>query len=53
MQETNGSLQKSLSQLTAQNTQAAKDLDAAKDRAHEIECQLEAAKNGNSDIRKK
>ncbi len=47
MQETNCSLQKSLSQLTAQNTQAAKDLDAAKDRARELERQLETARKGN------
>ena len=47
MQETNGSLQKSLSQLTTQNTQAAKDLNMAKDRARELERQLEAAKNSS------
>ena len=33
--------------LARQNTQAAKDLNAAKDRARELERQLEAAKNSN------
>ena len=49
MQETNGELNKSLQKLTAQNTQAAKDLQEAKDRARELEKQLEEAlkKGGN------
>jgi phage shock protein A len=43
MQETNGELNKSLQKLTAQNTQAAKDLNEAKDRARQLEKQLEEA----------
>ena len=38
-----GGLNKSLEKLTAQNTQAAKDLNEAKDRARQLEKQLEEA----------
>jgi phage shock protein A len=47
MQETNGELNKSLQKLTAQNTQAAKDLNEAKDRARQLEKQLEEALSKN------
>ena len=47
MQETNGELNKSLQKLTAQNTQAAKDLQEAKDRARDLEKQLEEALKKN------
>ena len=47
MQETNGELNKSLQKLTAQNTQAAKDLNEAKDRARQLEKQLEEALKKN------
>ena len=51
MQETNGELNKSLQKLTAQNTQAAKDLQEAKDRARDLEKQLEEAlKKGGSNL---
>lgn len=51
MQETNGELNKSLQKLTAQNTQAAKDFQEAKDRARELEKQLEEAlKKGGSNL---
>jgi hypothetical protein len=43
MQTTNGELNKSLQKLTAQNTQAAKDLNDAKDRQRQLERQLEEA----------
>ena len=43
MQDTNGELNKSLQKLTTQNTQAAKDLQEAKDRARDLEKQLEEA----------
>ena len=46
MQETNSKLQESLSRLTAQNTQAAKDLADAKDKARLLEEQLSNAKKG-------
>ena len=41
MQETNGELNKSLSKLTAQNTQAAKDLNDARERQRQLERQLQ------------
>ena len=44
MQETNGELNKSLQKLTAQNTQTAKDLNETKERARELEKQLEEAR---------
>lgn len=47
MQETNGELNKSLQKLTAQNTQAAKDLQEAKDKARDLEKQLEEALKNN------
>jgi len=47
MQDTNSELNKSLQKLTAQNTQAAKDLQEAKDRARELEKQLEEALKKN------
>lgn len=46
-QETDGELNKSLQKLTAQNTQAAKDLQEAKDRARDLEKQLEEALKKN------
>ena len=47
MQETNGQLQKSMEKLTAQNTQAAKDLNEAKERSRQLEKQLEEALSKN------
>ena len=47
MQDTNGELNKSLQKLTAQNTQAAKDLNEAKERSRQLEKQLEEALNKN------
>ena len=41
MQETSGELNKSLSKLTAQNTQAAKDLNDARERQRQLERQLQ------------
>ena len=41
MQETNGELNKSLSKLTVQNTQAAKDLNDARERQRQLERQLQ------------
>ena len=41
MQETNGELNKSLSKLTAQNTQAAKDLNDGRKRQRQLERQLQ------------
>ena len=41
MQETNGELNKSLSKLTAQNTQAAKDLNDGRERQRQLERQLQ------------
>jgi len=48
MQETNGQLNQSLQKLTAQNTQAAKDLADAKQKAATLEVQLKAAQQNNS-----
>ena len=48
MQATNGELNKSLQKLTVQNTQAAKDLNEAKDRQRQLEKQLEEAMSKNS-----
>lgn len=45
MQETNGELNKSITKLTAQNTQANKDLQAEKDRARELERKLSESSN--------
>ena len=51
MQETNGELNKSLQKLTAQNTQAAKDLNDAKERSRQLEKQLsEASARGNNNM---
>lgn len=47
MQDTNSELNKSLQKLTAQNTQAAKDLNDAKERQRQLEKQLEDALNKN------
>lgn len=47
MQETNGELNKLLQKLTAQNTQAAKDLNEAKERSRQLEKQLEEALKKN------
>ena len=47
MQDTNGQLQKSLERLTAQNTQTAKELNAAKDKSRELEKLLEEARKNN------
>lgn len=44
MQEINDNLNKSLQKLTAQNTQATKDLNEAKERARELQRQLEGAR---------
>ncbi|MFQ7087724.1 MAG: exonuclease VII large subunit, partial [Bacteroides sp.] len=44
MQEINDNLNRSLQKLTAQNTQAAKDLNEAKERARELQRQLEGAR---------
>ena len=41
MQETNGELNKRLSKLTVQNTQAAKDLNDARERQRQLERQLQ------------
>ena len=41
MQETNGELNKSLSKLTVQNTQAAKDLNDGRERQRQLERQLQ------------
>lgn len=43
MQDTNTELNKSLQKLTAQNTQAAKDLNEAKEKQRQLEKQLEEA----------
>ena len=45
MQETNGELNKSITKLTAQNTQANKDLQAEKDRVRELERKLSESSN--------
>ena len=45
MQETNGELNKSITKLTAQNTQAAKDLQEAKDQARDLERKLSENSN--------
>lgn len=45
MQETNGELNKSITKLTAQNTQTNKDLQAEKDRARELERKLSESSN--------
>ena len=45
MQQSNGELQKSLAALTAQNTQATKDLTAAKDHARSLELQISELKS--------
>jgi len=51
MQETNGLLQKSMEKLTAQNTQANKDLNEAKDKACQLEKQLsDALSNSGSTL---
>ena len=51
MQETNGLLQKSMEKLTAQNTQANKDLNEAKDKARQLEKQLsDALSNSGSTL---
>lgn len=47
MQETNANLQKSLDKLTAQNVQANKDLNAAKDYSRDLEKQLTELRNKN------
>ena len=47
MQNTNGELSKSLQKLTAQNTQAAKDLNDAKERQRQLEKQLEESLSKN------
>ena len=49
MQDTNGELNKALQKLTAQNTQAAKDLQDAKDKARDLQQKLTEAlsKNGS------
>lgn len=44
MQEINDNLNKSLQKLTSQNTQATKDLNEAKERARELQRQLEGAR---------
>lgn len=44
MQDTNGQLQKSLDKITTQNTESLKQLNAAKERAKELERQLNEAK---------
>jgi len=51
MQDTNGELNKSLQKLTAQNTQAAKDLNDAKERQRQLEKQLEEALHKNKGCR--
>jgi exonuclease VII large subunit len=47
MQKTNSELNTSLQKLTAQNTQAAKDLNEAKERSRQLEKQLEEALSKN------
>lgn len=47
MQDTNGELNKALQKLTVQNTQAAKDLNEAKERSRQLEKQLEEALSKN------
>ena len=47
MQDTNGQLQKSLDKITTQNTESLKQLNAAKERARELERQLNEAKKEN------
>ena len=47
MQDTNGQLQKSLDKITTQNTESLKQLNAAKERARELERQLNEAKKGS------
>ena len=44
MQDTNGQLQKSLDKITTQNTESLKQLNAAKERARELERQLNEAR---------
>ena len=48
MQEANGELNKSVQRLTTQNTQAAKDLQAERDRARELEKRL--SESGGSNV---
>ena len=50
MQDTNGELNKSVSKLTDQNTQAAKDLNDAKEKARQLEQQLQEAGNGGKTV---
>lgn len=47
MQDTNGQLQKSLDKITTQNTESLNQLNAAKERARELERQLNEAKKGS------
>lgn len=50
MQDTNTELNKSLTKLTAQNTQIAKDLNDAKEKARQLEQQLQEAGNGGKTV---
>ena len=50
MQETNGELNKSITKLTAQNTQAAKDLQEAREKQRQLERQLQEAVEGKSNV---
>ena len=50
MQDTNTELNKSLTKLTAQNTQAAKDLNDAKEKARQLEQQLQNSRNGGKTV---
>ena len=50
MQETNTELNKSLTRLTAQNTQAVKDLNDAKEKARQLEQQLQDSGNGGKTV---
>ena len=49
-QETNGEQNKSLSKLTVQNTQAAKDLNEAREKQRQLERQLQEAVEGKSNV---
>lgn len=50
MQETNTELNKSLTRLAAQNTQAVKDLNDAKEKARQLEQQLQDSGNGGKTV---
>ena len=50
MQETNGELNKSITKLTAQNIQAAKDLNEVREKQRQLERRLQEAVEGKSNV---